>query len=126
MTALANELVDKPVQWIATADIGTFAALAFENPDEYNHKAIGLAGDSLSVAGLGEAFKKATGSSSHVAPTFSLFGSLLTSIVGEMGTMVHWFATDGYGADIPKLREIYPSLMDVETWIKEESNFKAI
>jgi hypothetical protein len=126
MTAMANILMEKRVQWVATADIGNFAAIAFADPKEYNKKAIGLAGDSLNIAELGVAFEKATGSSSHVAPTYSLLGSLLTTMIGEMGTMLRWFGTDGYGADIPKLKKIHPRLMDMESWIKKESNFKPI
>jgi hypothetical protein len=125
MTALANNLADKPVQWVATKDIGTFAAMAFEDPEEYNQKAIGLAGDSLNVAELGTTFEKATGSRNHVAPTYSVLGSVLTTLLGEMGTMVRWFGSDGYGADIPQVRKMYPNMMDMETWIKNESKFKA-
>ena len=45
MAALRDTLGDKALQWVATADIGTFAKLAFCSPQEYNHKALGLAGD---------------------------------------------------------------------------------
>jgi len=31
--------------------------------------------------------------------------------------------TDGYGADIQKVRKTHPGLLDLETWIKEESDF---
>ena len=32
LAALKNTLHDKPMQWVATADIGHFARLAFEHP----------------------------------------------------------------------------------------------
>ncbi|KAK4683266.1 hypothetical protein QC764_123560 [Podospora pseudoanserina] len=45
MTLLRDTLGrDKPLQWIATRDIGFFAAEAFHNPEEWNKKATGLAG----------------------------------------------------------------------------------
>jgi len=34
----------KPLQLIAVSDIGVFAAKAFEKPEEYNTKALALAG----------------------------------------------------------------------------------
>jgi hypothetical protein len=124
MAALSNHLGQKPLQWIATADIGVFAAMAFTHPQEYNHKAISLAGDELNVSGLTAAFKHTTGE--EVGPTYWFLGSLLTTAVGEMGTMVRWFGTDGYGADIQRLRTMHPGLMDMETWIKKDSKFKTI
>ena len=121
MAALSNNLDQKPLQWVATKDIGVFAALAFANPDKYNHKAIGIAGDELNVNGLKAAFKHATGE--EVGPTFWFLGSILTTLVGEMGTMIRWFASDGYRADIQRLRSMHPELLDMEKWIKEESAF---
>lgn len=121
MAALSNNLGEKPLQWIATKDIGIFAALAFANPEKYNHKAISLAGDNLNVAGLTKAFGSATGT--PIGPTYSFLGSVLTYMVGEMGTMVRWFGTDGYGADINKLKTMHPGLLNMESWIKEESKF---
>lgn len=121
MAALSNNLGQKPLQWIATKDIGIFAAKAFTTPEEYNHKSISLAGDSLNVEGLTKAFESATGT--PIAPTFGFLGSVLTTMVGEMGIMVRWFGTDGYGADIKKLKTMHPGLLDMESWITEESNF---
>jgi len=116
MAALSNNLGEKPLQWIAASDIGVFAAIAFADPEGYNHKAIGLAGDNLNVAGVSQAFQKGAGAS--VTPTFGILGSALTTFVPEMGMMVRWFRTDGYGADIEKLRKIHPGLKDFETWTK--------
>lgn len=121
MAALSNNLGQKPLQWVATKDIGVFAAKAFASPQEYNHKAISLAGDSLNVEGLTGAFESATGH--PIGPTFGFLGSILTTMVGEMGTMVRWFGTDGYGADINMLKTLHPGLLTMEAWIKEESAF---
>jgi hypothetical protein len=121
MAALANNLDQKRLQWVATKDIGIFAALAFKNPNEHNHKAISIAGDALNVTNLVAAFKSATGT--DVQPTFWILGSVLTILIGEMGTMLKWFGSDGYGADILKVREMHPELLDMETWMKEESDF---
>jgi hypothetical protein len=77
---------DKPNQWVATSDIGVFAALAFANPSEWNHKAKGIAGDSKNVADLSATFKKAVDYDHQPAPWF--LGSVLTTLVKEVGLMV--------------------------------------
>ena len=123
MTALRDTLNGKPLQWIATTDIGFFAALAFEKPEEWNHKAIGLAGDELDFAGLSKAFQNKTGS--PIGTTFGLLGKAM-KWVPELNIMMKWFATDGYRADIPKLRRIHPALMDMETWLEKSSKFQTI
>jgi hypothetical protein len=40
-----------------------------------------------------------------------------------MGTMLKWFGSDGYGADIKNVRDMHPGLLDMETWLKEESDY---
>jgi hypothetical protein len=37
----------------------------------------------------------------------------------ENALMMEWFNTQGYQAVIPALRALYPSLLTVETWIRE-------
>lgn len=121
MTALNNTLGQKKLQWVATSDIGVFAAKAFESPEDYNHKALGLAGDELNPEEVAKAFDNATGT--PLAPTFWGLGSVLMYMVGELGTMIKWFGSDGYKADIPALKKMHPGLMDMETWVKEKSAF---
>ncbi|KAK0744440.1 hypothetical protein B0T21DRAFT_407544 [Apiosordaria backusii] len=123
LAALRNWLGDnrKPLQWIATADIGVFAAMAFEDPQKWNRKAIGLAGDELTVEQLGQAFTKATGQPAPI--TYWFLGSALTYAVKEMGTMIAWFASDGYAADIEARRRDYPGLMTMEQWLQTKSGW---
>ena len=112
---------NKPLQWIAVKDIGIFAAKAFASPKEYNHKSLGLAGDELTVDQLSEVFEKATGSS--LTGTWWALGATLKYMVPDMGKMVDWFGSEGYGADIQALRKQHAGLMDLGTWIREESAF---
>jgi hypothetical protein len=74
------------MQWVATSDIGVFAAIAFANPAEYNHKALGIAGDRKSVAEITQTFKEAVDYDHQPAPWF--LGSVLTTLVKEVGLMV--------------------------------------
>lgn len=120
MTALSNNLGDKKLQWVATKDIGIFAAKAFASPEEWNHKAIGLAGDELSVEQLTKAFANKGISS---GPTFWFLGSILTYMVGELGIMIRWFGSDGYGADIAKVKKANPAMLSMEDWLATESKF---
>lgn len=124
MTALRDTLDGKPLQWVAPSDIGFFAAQAFEKPEEWNHKAVGLAGDELDFAGLGMAFENKTGT--PIGTTFGFLGTALKWGVPEVNVMLKWFASDGYRADIPKLRRSHPAMMDVETWLVKSSNFQTI
>ena len=45
MSAWKQTLGAKPLQLIATSDIGHYAAQSFANPQRFNGQAIGLAGD---------------------------------------------------------------------------------
>lgn len=120
MAALRDTLGEKPLQWVATDDIGAFARKAFENPSEYNKRAIGLAGDELNPAQVAEAFKNV---GSDLEGTFWFLGSFLKYMVTELGVMINWFGSDGYKADIAARRKEYPGLMNMETWVKEKSAF---
>ncbi|OQO10009.1 hypothetical protein B0A48_04364 [Cryoendolithus antarcticus] len=121
MAALRDTLGTKPLQWVAASDIGHFVKLAFENPSEYNHKALGLAGDELTVDQIAAVFKKATGT--PLEGTFWFLGSFLKYMVADLGVMINWFGSDGYGANIPELRKRHPGLLDMESWIKTKSAF---
>ncbi|KAI0183000.1 hypothetical protein EV127DRAFT_491021 [Xylaria flabelliformis] len=117
MTALHNWLGSKPMQWVATNDIGVFAAKAFADPKSWNHKAVGLAGDELNFDEMSEWFQRVTG---QPAPaTFSFLGSALTFMVSELRVMISWFASEGYRADIKARRADYPKLLTFGRWLEE-------
>ncbi|KAK0615323.1 hypothetical protein B0T17DRAFT_541617 [Bombardia bombarda] len=123
LAALRNYLGerDKALQWVATADIGVFVAKAFASPREWDGRAVGLAGDELTLEQLSGSFARATG---HPAPgTFGVLGSALTYAVKEMGTMIGWFASDGYKADIEARRKEHPGLLSMEQWLVQKSPF---
>ena len=121
LTAMRDSLNGKTNQWIATTDIGWFAAQAFAKPEQWSHKAVGLAGDELTFDQQQQIFAKTT--SAPPTPVFGFMGSFLKYMVTELGLMLNWFGTDGYKVDIPALRKTYPGLMDFETWMKEKSPF---
>ncbi|KAI1456667.1 NAD(P)-binding protein [Annulohypoxylon moriforme] len=121
MAALRNHLGNKPLQWVATSDIGVFAMKAFTDPEHWNRKAVGLAGDELSWEGMNESFAKTTGSPTPVAYWF--FGSILTYLATELSLMISWFASDGYKADVAARRKDHPEMLTMEKWLVTESQF---
>ena len=115
---------DKPLQLVSTKDIGIFAAQAFAffETDEYKNQAISLAGDNLTQKDANEVFWQAKGRPMPQAYWF--MGSLLQTMIKEVGIMFNWFKDVGYGADIPQCRRLNVGMLDLEGYLKEESGFK--
>lgn len=121
MAMMRDTVGDKKVQWVATKDIGVFAKIAFESPDEFNQRALGLAGADQNVAETVAAVSRK--STVSIEPTFWVLGAILKYMVTELGTMVSWFAAEGYKADISELKRLHPGLTSFETWLEKESSF---
>ncbi len=125
LAALRNRIpADKRIQWVASSDIGHYAAMAFGDPAEWNGRAVGLAGDELTMDELSAVFEKSTGRPARV--TYWFFGSVLTTLVKELGLMIGWFASDGYKADVQGRRREYPALMDLEAYLKGSKEWQAV
>ncbi|KAI1060913.1 hypothetical protein LB507_010153 [Fusarium sp. FIESC RH6] len=116
LTMIRDTLKDKPLQWVATEDIGFFAAEAFNNPEAWSKKAISITGDELTFAQLSEAFEHATGG--PAGTTFGILGKALKVGVKELGIMVNWFRDEGYGADLANVRKLNPGTKTMEEWVK--------
>lgn len=106
----------RKLQIVAVDDIGAFAAIAFERPDEFIGRAIELAGDDLTEDEVAAVFSRVTGRTVTVdrsqpegAPEPD----------AEMVAMIKWFNEHGYQADIDALRKIHPGLKNLETWAAE-------
>lgn len=123
-TAWKVALGSKPLQLVATQDIGYFAAQAFLNPksSQYQNKAISLAGDSLNFSQANAIFQKQTGKPMPV--TFAVLARTALWAMKDLGMMFKWFDKEGFGADIPALKQKHPGLMDFETWLQQNSAWK--
>ena len=106
----------RTLQIVAVDDIGVFAAIAFDRPDEFIGKAIELAGDDLTEDQMAEVFGRVTNQAVTVdrsppkgAPEPD----------AEMVAMIQWFNEQGYRADIDALRQIHPGLKNLEAWARE-------
>lgn len=113
----------KPLQFVATSDIGFFGAQAFLQPEnpEYKNKAISLAGDELTFGQLSKVFRERMGY--EIPTTFEFLARFIKWMVSELGIMFQWFDEKGYTVDIPKLRRMHPGLKDFGTWLETESGF---
>ncbi|KAJ5634665.1 hypothetical protein N7528_002507 [Penicillium herquei] len=120
-TCFKMSLKGKPLQLVATSDIGFFGADAFLNPEQYKGKSISLAGDELTFDQMEEIFSRQLGK--DLPLTFRPICSFFMAAMKDMGYMFKWFHDEGYGADIKRLREINPSMKNFQTWLGEESAF---
>ena len=104
------------LQLIATEDIGNFVAIAFEQPTSFIGKAFEIAGDELSLIELAEAFSRVM---KRTIEFVELPMEQMIQSDPETALMMEWFNTQGYQAVIPALRALYPSLLNLETWLHE-------
>ncbi|GAA3104800.1 NmrA/HSCARG family protein [Streptosporangium carneum] len=104
---------DAPVQLIALADIGVFAALAFGRPEEYVGEALELAGDSLTSAEIAVMIGRAVGRE-------VTYRRLPAESLGLPEKAAEAFADERglWRADIPALRLRHPGLTDFRTWLE--------
>ncbi|PWY63066.1 hypothetical protein BO83DRAFT_457004 [Aspergillus eucalypticola CBS 122712] len=117
-TCFKMALAGKPLQLVATSDIEYFGAEAFLNPEKYKGRTISLAGDMLTFEGMGLIFEQKTGQ--PLPMIFRPICSFFMAMMKDMGYIFQWYRKEGYRADIPRLRETYPKMMDFATWLKKE------
>jgi uncharacterized protein YbjT (DUF2867 family) len=106
---------------IAVDDIGAFAALAFEHPDEYLGKTIEIAGDVLTPLQLVTAISRVTG---HTIPYDQIPIETLRQQNVQIARAIDFLNEVGYTTDISALRQQHPGLMDFDTWLKKEGQAK--
>jgi uncharacterized protein YbjT (DUF2867 family) len=107
----------KPLQMIAADDIGAFARIAFEDPGMYLGKAIEIAGDELTEMQMAEELGQSLSRSIDVVPDED------PPMFPDVAMMNAWFNSDGFEADIPALREIYPQLATLKGWLNRNDLF---
>ncbi|KAL8754595.1 MAG: hypothetical protein Q9199_004232 [Rusavskia elegans] len=109
---------NQKVQFIATEDVGWFAAQAFLKPEEYADRALSLAGDEISYAEADETFKAKLGYSMPL--TFGPLARLGLWASRDFGTMFDFFREEGFGADIEGLRRMNPGMMRFAEWVEKK------
>jgi uncharacterized protein YbjT (DUF2867 family) len=114
----------QPVQWIAVDDIGAVATAAFADPARFVGRTVTLAGDSRTLPDTREVFRRVDGK----AP-FSLFmpARLFGRVVSkDLLTMWYWLHEHTFEADIDAVRTIRPTVMNLETWLRQKRGTKAM
>lgn len=113
----------KPLQLIATKDIGVFASQAFaaSGTEDYRNTAISLAGADLTQAEADEIFWKVLGR--PMPRSYDSVSNFVQWMVPEVGTMIRWFINQGYGADLQQCRRLNKNMLDFQKYLREESGF---
>ncbi|KAK1760269.1 NmrA-like family domain-containing protein 1 [Echria macrotheca] len=114
---------DKRLQLVSVHDIGVAAAAALTDPTKWAGRAVGLAGDAVTLDEAREKFRKVSGGKAELPQTWTVLARLLMWAVKDVGTMFEWFEKEGYGVDIEALKREIP-MQDFETWLRESSQFK--
>jgi uncharacterized protein YbjT (DUF2867 family) len=105
-----------PVQFVATYDIGWFAARALEAPEHYAGRVIPLAGDELSISDIINTFATVTGKRPWAAPIPKFITKMMPK---EFGDMFTWIREKGFKANVPEVRKEYPQLLTFAGWAKK-------
>jgi len=106
---------DKPVQMIACEDVGRFAALAFEQPDEWIGRELEIAGEERTPPQMADAFSAVLGQPvRHVRPPMEM----LRNVNPEVAHMYEWYDARGFEADMDEVSRLLPERMSLEGWLR--------
>jgi uncharacterized protein YbjT (DUF2867 family) len=111
---------DKPLQTIASDDIGKFISLAFAQPERFIGLELELAGSELTGPKTAEVFSRVL---SRPVKHRHLPMPLVRITMGkEWYQMFAWLNQSGFQADIRALRRDYPEipLTSLEEWLRRE------
>jgi uncharacterized protein YbjT (DUF2867 family) len=104
----------KTLQMIAVPDIGVFARLAFERPEQFAGQALELAGDELTIPQIAQTLRHA-----GRRIRYARLPKPLLKLAGPEARMLFWFGDSGYAADIPALRRTHPGLRTLDQWLTD-------
>jgi uncharacterized protein YbjT (DUF2867 family) len=106
---------DTQLQMVAVDDIGAFASLAFEHPGHWENRVFELAGDSMFMSSIAEAFSRFEG---HEVKYQQVPWDAFEKQAGaELTVMFRWLENVGYSVDIGEVRREYPNLTNFERWL---------
>ena len=111
------------LQMIAVDDIGAFAVLAFEHPDEWKNRTFSLAGDELSMQQIADAFSRVTARNvKYVQVSWDQFEK---NMGRELTVMYHWFEEKGFHFNLEEVRREYPATHTFDRWLGDYWNTTA-
>ncbi|MFB8274096.1 NmrA/HSCARG family protein [Nocardia colli] len=106
---------DIPVSLVSVHDIGAFAAIAFDHPDDYLHRAVPLAGDRLTPPRIAETFGRIAGlpARSNQVPI-----EQVRAFDEQVAKMFAYFnERPDEPIDTAALRKDHPGLHTLESWL---------
>jgi uncharacterized protein YbjT (DUF2867 family) len=107
---------DKPFQHVAVEDIGAFATIAFEHPDEWIGREVDIAGDEQTMPEIAETFGRVIG---REVDYYQVPWDQFEEQMGEeFAVMYRWFNDVGYEADTDALRREHPDLTTFERYLR--------
>lgn len=115
---------NKPLVLISTRDIGIFAAQAFSSPSSYDNIALSIGSQALTYDQGVKVFKEVVGLEMQTAPAIVV--ALLKWLFSDLQKMHNWLTEYGSVVDWEDMRRRHPGMMDFETWLREESQFKKV
>lgn len=112
------EQLGQKLKFVATADIGWFAASSFLEPSKYAGAAITIVGDELTQHEADTIFNQVVGRSMPIAPCV-IANTVKLVLSSTVGDMFRWFKEGGYGGSIEECRRAYPPIKDFRAWIEQ-------
>lgn len=121
-TSVRDVMGEKKMPWIATDDIGFFAAMQLRDYTKWKGRALSLGGEPINFADINATFRNVTGQDAPT--TYSFVASGFNWGVAEMGKMFGWFKREGYSANAAELKRLHPGMLDLEQWLRTKSDWK--
>jgi uncharacterized protein YbjT (DUF2867 family) len=100
---------------MAVADIGSFAALAFNNPKEYIGMSLDIGGDEKTMPEVAALMQKQFGQPFRFE---ELPIEAVRSFNQDLAIMFEWFNKAGQKPDLARLRKRHSGLIDFATWLR--------
>jgi uncharacterized protein YbjT (DUF2867 family) len=107
---------DVPMQLIAVRDIGAFAAIAFDRPDQFLGRTVEIAGDTLTPARIADTFGRVCGRPARFRQTPIEQIRAFDPQLAQMFTFFDEHPSEP--VDFTALRAHHPELMSLETWLR--------
>ncbi|KAF6841767.1 NmrA-like family protein [Colletotrichum plurivorum] len=111
----------RKLQLVSARNIGLFAARALMDPKRWAGKAVGIAGDEISMEEAEKTFRTVVGRA--MPQTWAVVGRGVRWAFEDAGRSMDWFEEEGYKADIKGLRDTEPRLQTWEMWLRESSGW---
>jgi uncharacterized protein YbjT (DUF2867 family) len=105
-----------PMQLISVRDVGAFAAIAFDRPDQFLGRTVEIAGDVLTPPEIAETFGRVCGLPARFRQTPIEQIRAFDEQLAQMFTFFNEHPSEP--SDLSALRADHPGLMRLETWLR--------